>query len=48
MITSRRLTISLPDELVAKIDRIAVDANRSRSNAIARLIQLAPEPKPTL
>lgn len=40
-----RITISLPQSKVDKIDRIGAAVMRSRSNAIAQLINQAVEPK---
>jgi metal-responsive CopG/Arc/MetJ family transcriptional regulator len=40
-----RVTISLTPERLAKLDRVARSSSRSRSNAIARMIDLAGDPK---
>ena len=40
----QRVTISLTPERLAKLDRLAKAAARSRSNAIARFIDASPEP----
>lgn len=42
-VKTRRLTISLPDDLIEKVDRMAEGQQRTRSNTIARLIQLYKE-----
>ena len=40
-----RVTVSLPPEALDKLDRVAKETGRTRSNAVARLIALAAEPK---
>lgn len=43
--TTVRVTISLPADVLAKLDRVAQAADRNRSNAVARMIRQTPEPK---
>ena len=40
-----RVTISLTQERLEKLDRLAEAASRNRSNAVARFIDASPEPK---
>ena len=37
--------MSLPADIVAKLDRLAADTQRTRSNTLARLIGQQPDPK---
>jgi len=39
------VTISLTQEQLDKLDRIAAEAGRTRSNAVARWIEAAKDPK---